>query len=236
MIKELQWFFFSFQGRTTRSTYWLGHISVMFLSCLLEFTESPLTILLITPFVIWAALAIQAKRWHDRGRSAWWILCNVVLILGNIYSLVQLGFFGSVEPNRFGPPFEERRPELDKLTNRCTFSSLPNDARIAALAGGVIVLFVLLFGVPYAAGMFVDLGAALPLGTRWLLEISSFTAARPEFSSFVVPVFLSVLNLSVIQWLRPKRALLIACLQTVIILFVMGYFLSLPFQAETLVG
>ena len=52
---------------------------------------------------VWARLAVMAKRWHDLDKSAWWILINLVPIIGIFWSFVELGFFkGTTGKNRFG--------------------------------------------------------------------------------------------------------------------------------------
>jgi uncharacterized membrane protein YhaH (DUF805 family) len=53
---------------------------------------------------LWPALAIQAKRWHDVDKSAWWILINLVPAVGGLVALVFNGFIaGTPGANRFGP-------------------------------------------------------------------------------------------------------------------------------------
>lgn len=53
--------------------------------------------------LIWPSLAIQAKRWHDQDRSAWWILIGLVPFVGGLIALVMCGFIqGTPGPNRFG--------------------------------------------------------------------------------------------------------------------------------------
>ncbi len=55
--------------------------------------------------MIWPALAIQAKRWHDVDKSAWWILIGLVPVVGGLIALVFNGFMaGTPGSNRFGPP------------------------------------------------------------------------------------------------------------------------------------
>ena len=54
--------------------------------------------------VLWPALAITAKRWHDRNRSAWWILINLVPVIGSLWTFVECGLMpGTAGPNRYGP-------------------------------------------------------------------------------------------------------------------------------------
>ena len=60
---------------------------------------------LITLVVLaWVMLAVAAKRWHDRNKSALWILFTLIPIIGQIWALVELGFIrGTKGHNRFGP-------------------------------------------------------------------------------------------------------------------------------------
>jgi uncharacterized membrane protein YhaH (DUF805 family) len=52
---------------------------------------------------LWALLAVSAKRAHDRGRSAWWLLLGVVPVLGQLWWLIDLGVLaGSKGDNKYG--------------------------------------------------------------------------------------------------------------------------------------
>jgi hypothetical protein len=54
--------------------------------------------------IIWPSLAVQAKRWHDLDKSAWWICINFIPILGSIWAFIELGFRkGTAGENRFDP-------------------------------------------------------------------------------------------------------------------------------------
>ena len=53
---------------------------------------------------IWISLATQAKRCHDRGFTAWWLLLQLIPIAGGIWALVSLGILeGQEGPNQYGP-------------------------------------------------------------------------------------------------------------------------------------
>ena len=60
---------------------------------------------IITLLVLaWVNLAVHAKRWHDRNKSILWILFWFIPIIGQIWTLIELGFIrGTSGPNRFGP-------------------------------------------------------------------------------------------------------------------------------------
>ena len=50
-----------------------------------------------------SALAVSVKRWHDRDKSGWWVLLNLLPVIGWLWALIDNGFLrGSVGPNRFG--------------------------------------------------------------------------------------------------------------------------------------
>lgn len=50
-----------------------------------------------TLVILWPALAVQAKGWHVRDKTAWWILINVVPLIGTIWALVENGFLPGTE-------------------------------------------------------------------------------------------------------------------------------------------
>ena len=107
---------FSFKGRVNRAKFWMVNLLRMLLMIVVVgivvlYGEEGSVILL--PFGIlwfWVGFAIAAKRWHDRNKSAWWILIELIPIIGPIWAFVELGFCkGTAGPNRFGPdPLKEQ--------------------------------------------------------------------------------------------------------------------------------
>ena len=60
--------------------------------------------MIVMLLLLWPALAILAKRWHDVDKSAWWILIALVPVVGGLIALVFNGFIaGTPGANRFGP-------------------------------------------------------------------------------------------------------------------------------------
>ncbi|OAD23398.1 membrane protein containing DUF805 [Candidatus Thiomargarita nelsonii] len=59
---------------------------------------------IIAPLILlWPGLATQVKRWHDRNKSGWWVLINLIPIIGWIWALIEVGFLpGTKGNNRFG--------------------------------------------------------------------------------------------------------------------------------------
>ena len=111
---------FSFEGRVGRGAYWgLVVVSVVLFGGLGAFSvmsalNSPhpsaasggvsVAMMIASLLFLWPALAIQAKRWHDVDKSAWWILINLVPAVGGLIALVFNGFVaGTPATNRFGP-------------------------------------------------------------------------------------------------------------------------------------
>ena len=69
-------------------------------------TNFPGGLLLLALFfmLLWPFLAVQAKRWHDRDLSAWWILIHFIPVVGPIAALIVNGFLrGTDGENRYGP-------------------------------------------------------------------------------------------------------------------------------------
>jgi uncharacterized membrane protein YhaH (DUF805 family) len=108
-------FLFSFQGRIARRAYWTLVLGVCFVSTLAGGVMGVLAdedgnsayvgiiaAVLVLP-CMWIGLAAQIRRWHDRGRSGWRVLINLIPIVGALWTLVELGFLKGTEGvNRFG--------------------------------------------------------------------------------------------------------------------------------------
>jgi uncharacterized membrane protein YhaH (DUF805 family) len=58
-------------------------------------------------FIIWIGLATGIKRLHDLNKSGWWYLLSLVPYVGQMWIIVELGCFPSVEPNRFGASHDQ---------------------------------------------------------------------------------------------------------------------------------
>ena len=115
-LMHLKEILFSFQGRIRRATYWKTILVMMVvylivfavLGGLMAAVESPivmlLTVILYIPMT-WASFALQAKRWHDRDKSGWFVLVGFIPIVGPIWAFVEAGCMAGTEgSNRFGPP------------------------------------------------------------------------------------------------------------------------------------
>lgn len=108
-------FLLSFNGRIGRKAFWLFIVAVIVIYMVAGFlggisvdptTGMPTYALwywLVLLILFWPSLAVQAKRWHDQDRSAWWILINLIPFVGGLIALIMCGFIaGSPGPNRYG--------------------------------------------------------------------------------------------------------------------------------------
>jgi uncharacterized membrane protein YhaH (DUF805 family) len=110
---DWKYLFTSFEGRIGRQGYWMGvlvFIGVSIVAALLDVIlgtvgESGWGIVsvLATLAMLYPAIALYAKRWHDRGKSGWWSLIGLVPIIGGLWMLIELGFLKGTEgSNQFG--------------------------------------------------------------------------------------------------------------------------------------
>ncbi len=120
----MQSLLFRFQGRVNRAKFWLVHIAMWVVMIVVfgavlgsaAMSSDPqaalasvgviggLVLLVVYILALWIGLAIAAKRWHDRNKSAWWILIVFVPVVGGLWYLIECGFLkGAPGTNRFGP-------------------------------------------------------------------------------------------------------------------------------------
>ena len=109
---------FSFQGRIGRKAFWLTTLIATLVASVIvgaiftglsytEISAEGLIFILAVLYIpmIWIGLAIQVKRWHDRNKSAWWILIMFVPVIGPLWALIETGFLaGSPAANDYGSP------------------------------------------------------------------------------------------------------------------------------------
>jgi uncharacterized membrane protein YhaH (DUF805 family) len=113
---DIKWLLFSFEGRINRLPYWGVVLLMLVLGAGFNFavgdfgpgrpmTTGPAIIeTLVFVLFLWVGLAVQIKRWHDRDKSGWWALLNLVPVIGTLWILIECGFLrGTYGANRFGP-------------------------------------------------------------------------------------------------------------------------------------
>jgi uncharacterized membrane protein YhaH (DUF805 family) len=109
--------FFSFDGRLGRQQYWMRAIILWVVNLAIAI---PLTIgqnqdgvaaafwlaigFALYGVAMWGSLATLAKRLHDRGRSAWFMLIALIPLVG-LWLVVEVGFLrGDEATNEYGDP------------------------------------------------------------------------------------------------------------------------------------
>jgi uncharacterized membrane protein YhaH (DUF805 family) len=120
----------SFEGRISRQPFWLSILALIIVQWIVMIILSMvlgismmggmdpnmnpeaaasaemtgmMPLIIISLIFVYPALAIYAKRWHDRGKSGWWTLIGLVPVIGGIWLLVELGFLRGTEgPNQYG--------------------------------------------------------------------------------------------------------------------------------------
>lgn len=106
-----------FGGRARRMEYWMFTLITIIIGCILAYIDmksgrvlvytayGPCGPLLATYLVgtFLPSFALQFRRLHDINRSAWWILINIIPLIGPITLLVFECLPGTRGSNRFGP-------------------------------------------------------------------------------------------------------------------------------------
>jgi uncharacterized membrane protein YhaH (DUF805 family) len=105
--------YITISGRARRAEYWwwvlfliLGGIATSILDgFIFGFSEGSTQLLaaLFSLGTLLPTICVAGRRLHDRDMSAWWLLLNIIPLLG---SLILLFFYvtrGTPGPNRFGP-------------------------------------------------------------------------------------------------------------------------------------
>jgi uncharacterized membrane protein YhaH (DUF805 family) len=128
-ISSLLW---SFEGRIGRAKFWLGFLLILIMSAILGSLAGifgvtveqgrgivveelgfagALYLLAASILVLYSQLAVYTKRFHDRGKSGWWVLIAFVPVVGFLWILIELGMLaGDPGPNAYGPPPEIGMP------------------------------------------------------------------------------------------------------------------------------
>jgi uncharacterized membrane protein YhaH (DUF805 family) len=115
---------FSFQGRINRAKFWLIAVGIFVVEMIVfaavggsaAMSEDPqkamasigtvggLVLLVVFVVAFWISLAAGVKRFHDRNKSAWWVLIVFVPVIGGLWYLIECGFLkGTTGPNTYGP-------------------------------------------------------------------------------------------------------------------------------------
>ena len=131
--------FATFSGRARRKEYWLFYLAWFILAVIAfgidEVIGSPVieigVVGIVNVALICPSLAVSVRRLHDTNRKAWWLLLNLLPVIGWIGLWVLFCFKGTEGENRFGP--DPLAPEKDDVPANIETSSGETDNDAAGL-------------------------------------------------------------------------------------------------------
>ena len=94
----------NFSSRARRKEYWmfaLFNIIFGFFLFMIDNSFVLYTVYLLAIFI--PGLAVTVRRLHDLDKSGWWILINMIPIVGGIWFFILLCTDGTQGPNKYGP-------------------------------------------------------------------------------------------------------------------------------------
>jgi uncharacterized membrane protein YhaH (DUF805 family) len=147
---------FSFNGRIGRKTFFLTMLGWVGTYIVIDRLGLEILGIAILPWYLWLGIASQVKRWHDRSKSGWMVVVNLLPVVGWIWACVELYFLRGIRgPNRYGsdpaqPTAKSDKPEVQSLEEAAAGSI---DMRLLSprwLTMTVAVWLLLLFGPPMA--------------------------------------------------------------------------------------
>jgi uncharacterized membrane protein YhaH (DUF805 family) len=112
---DWKYLYTSFDGRINRGKFWAGVGVLIAVAIVAQIIDNLLGItigdtgigivyIIVGLISIYCAIALYAKRWHDRDKSGWWTLIALVPIIGGIWLIVELGILeGTKGANQYGP-------------------------------------------------------------------------------------------------------------------------------------
>ena len=100
--------YFTFSGRSSRKEYWMFILINVVISIIIGIVGSIvgdkysiISVLYILVMII-PTLAVDVRRLHDTGKSAWWLLINFVPFIGSIWFIVLMVLDSNLGENKYG--------------------------------------------------------------------------------------------------------------------------------------
>jgi uncharacterized membrane protein YhaH (DUF805 family) len=99
------------EGRISRQPYWIGTLALvaavivvqLVASAVLGETLGGILGVVVQLAILYPAICVSIKRWHDRNKSGWWVLIGLIPIIGGIWTLVECGILaGTSGANDYG--------------------------------------------------------------------------------------------------------------------------------------
>lgn len=97
-----------FSGRASRSEYWWFVLTSVLVITAAAIVGGAIGSVVVTSlaylFLIIPGIAVSVRRLHDTNRSGWFLLLNLVPLIGSILIFIWSVTPGDKKANRFGPP------------------------------------------------------------------------------------------------------------------------------------
>jgi uncharacterized membrane protein YhaH (DUF805 family) len=98
-----------FDGRSGRPEFWWFQLANLIVVVVIAIISDAAGASNLLPDLYWLAvllpsLAVSIRRMHDTDRSGWWVLINLIPLVGGILFIVWAASSGTFGPNRFGSP------------------------------------------------------------------------------------------------------------------------------------
>lgn len=99
----------NFNGRSSRSEYWWYALAMLILNVILTLitghyeTASAVIGTIVGLALLLPGLGLAVRRMHDINKSGWWILINLIPVVGNIIFIIFACKDSDPYPNQYGP-------------------------------------------------------------------------------------------------------------------------------------
>ncbi len=95
--------YFDFKGREGRKVFWLYTLNTFIIYALLVVMSLNFLGVLISLLIFLPSLGLSVRRLHDVNFSGWWVLINLIPLLGYIVLIVIMCLPGTEGENKYGP-------------------------------------------------------------------------------------------------------------------------------------
>ncbi len=102
---DWKYLYTNFEGRIGRKDWWIGILIIFVVSLALSFLigNQGIVQLVIAIILFIGGLALHIKRFHDRGKTGWWVLVFLIPLVGFIWMIFEMGVLeGDADANDYG--------------------------------------------------------------------------------------------------------------------------------------
>ena len=111
-----------FSGRAQRAEFWYFHLFTILIGIVLRIiswlVKDPIIFsgyhslgLIYTLATIIPMISVEIRRFHDIGKSGWWIFISLIPLVGPIWAIVLMMFDSQPGANKYGPNPKEKQQD-----------------------------------------------------------------------------------------------------------------------------